>query len=353
MKCKSCGGNMRYDVSSYGLVCDSCGAKRTLHKPEEESVVEEKDFDSAIRDAKTDWGTERRTVTCKQCGAQMIYGSDQMSGICPYCGSAIVLGAEELNCGIAPNGIIPFTTTREEVERNYYKWNKFALWSPESFRKGKVLGNMVGVYVPYWTFDSDTITSYTGKFGFTSTYNSGDSTSAETTWYQKSGVADVFINDVCTCASKRFYNNDKLNRVVKFDAEDIIPYNPEALSGFAAEKYTIDIDEAWENVRPVIKKKIERAICDKERADCYDKMKLSTEYSNIKFRYFLFPVWLSACNYKCKTYYVVASGHDNRGLCDRPVSVVKILILILILLGLFSLPTMSFFIMLIISYFLR
>ena len=143
MKCANCGGTMRYDVAGYCLVCDHCGTSRPLHKPEEEFVSEERDFESAVRDASKDWGTARRAANCKQCGALMLYPSDQMSGICPYCGSAIVLSAEEMNCGIAPSGVIPFKTTKEEVEKNFYKWNKFALWSPEHFRKGKVLGNLV------------------------------------------------------------------------------------------------------------------------------------------------------------------------------------------------------------------
>ncbi len=345
MKCRNCDGTMRYDVASYCLVCDFCGSKRPLHKPEEEFVSEERDFISAMRDASSDWGIQRRAVSCKQCGAVMLYDADQMSGMCPYCGSAIVLGAEELNCGIAPSGIIPFKTTKEEVEQNYYKWNKFALWSPESFRKGKVLGNLVGVYVPFWTFDADTVTTYSGDFGRTVTHGDSETTK----WDYRTGMVDAFIDDVSVCASKRFINNKKLNQVVRFTPEDIQNYTPDALLGFAAEKYTINIDEAWEMAKKSSRKKIEIAAKKREFADCYRDLKLSTEYDNIKFRYFLFPVWLAACPYKGKTYYVVASGLDNRGLCDRPVSVWKMVILGVILLSFFMIPMVSYIIMLIIS----
>ena len=336
---------MRYDVAGYCLVCDHCGTSRPLHKPEEEFVSEERDFVSAVRDASKDWGTARRAANCKQCGAELLYPSDQMSGICPYCGSAIVLSAEEMNCGIAPSGVIPFKTTKEEVEKNFYKWNKFALWSPEHFRKGKVLGNLVGVYVPFWTFDADAVTTYSGEFGRNVTR--GDS--EITKWSKGSGVVDNVINDTCVCASRRFVGNKKLNQVVLFKPDDIQKYTPDALVGFAAEKYTIDIDEAWEMARNATRKKLEYSAQKQECADFCRNVKLSTEYSNIKFRYFLFPVWLAACPYKGKTYYVVASGLDNRGLCDRPVSVWKMVILGAIVLSLFLLPTFSYFIMLIIN----
>ncbi|WP_185752576.1 hypothetical protein [Butyrivibrio sp. AE2032] len=50
MKCSNCGGTMRYDVASFGLVCDFCGHTKPLHRPEEQYVSEERDFESALRE---------------------------------------------------------------------------------------------------------------------------------------------------------------------------------------------------------------------------------------------------------------------------------------------------------------
>ena len=347
MKCNNCGGTMRYDVGRQGLVCDFCGALKPLDKPEAQNVSVERSFDASLSQASTDWGIIRRQVTCKQCGAALLYDADQISGMCPYCGSAIVLDAAETNSCIAPTGIIPFTTTREEVEKNYYKWNKFAIWSPESFRKGKVLGNLVGVYVPFWTFDTDTVSSYAGDFGTTVTR--GDS---QVTEYRKgSGVVNAFIDDVCISASKRFVSNKKMSSVVRFKPDEIMPYTPEALAGFSAEKYTIDINEAWGLAQDTFKKRIESAACKKEYAECCKNVQMSTNFSNVKFRYFLFPVWLAACPYKGKIYYVVASGHDNRGLCDRPVSAAKLILLVLAILSMLAIPFVAYVVMMLISIF--
>ena len=115
MKCANCGSDMRYDVSVMGLVCDYCGAVKNLPKPEDEQLIGDMDFGTAIRGAATDWGVSRRPVECKSCGAQMFYSPDQMSGICPYCGSFVVVSGEEADLGMAPNAIIPFSMTREEI----------------------------------------------------------------------------------------------------------------------------------------------------------------------------------------------------------------------------------------------
>ena len=344
MKCSSCGGTMRYDVASYGCVCDFCGFTKKLHRPEEGVAVGEFDFNSALGKASSDWGITQRLVTCKQCGAIMLYDSDQMSGMCPFCGSAIVLTEQE-TLGIAPSAIIPFSVTKEQVAENFYKWNKFAFWSPESFRKGKVLGNLTGVYIPYWTFDTNTVTTYSGRFGYTTTTSDGGTS---TRWSDRSGIVEKFMNDVCICASRKFLNDKMLNGVAKFDAKELIPYTPEALAGFAAEKYTVGIDEAFNYLKSgAIKNNIEYAARKNESADCYQKLQLSTEYSDVKYKLVLVPMWLTACVYRGQVYNVAASGHSNRGNCNRPVSTLKIVLLILIILGIFGAPFIFYIIMMI------
>lgn len=321
MKCVTCGGEMRFDIASCSLVCDYCGTAKNLHRPEEQIYVEERDFASAMRYANTDWGTRRRLVNCKHCGAEMLFDPDQMSGMCPYCGSSIVLTAEEAECGIAPNAVIPFSVTREEVEKKFYRWNRFAFWSPEKFRKGKVLGNLMPVYIPYWTFDTDTVTTYSGRFGRTT----GSGEDRKTDWYLRSGMVEKFIDDYCICASRRFCNDKLLNSVISFRTGDLVPYEPGVLSGIAAERYTISIDDAWNAARAGgITDRVVKAINEKENADCYNDLKFSTEYNNIRFKCVMIPVWLTGCVYGGRTYNVVASGFNGRGNCNRPLSIPKL-----------------------------
>ena len=323
MKCANCGGTLRYDIASYGLICDFCGTVRRLHRPEEGAAIDEFDFATALRGSNTNWGVTRRLINCKSCGAQLLYDSDQMSGMCPYCGSAVVLSAEDADCGVAPSAIIPFTLTKEQVAEKFYRWNKFAFWSPEKFRKGKILSDLVPLYIPYWTFEADAVTTYTGRFGHTT--GSGDN--EKTTWYQKTGIAEKHISEFNVCGSRKFFNNKMLNSVVSFTSSECLPYTPETLSGMAAEIYTIGIDEAWNYAKTVgLKNKIMESARENEHADCYSNLNYSTEFYNVKFKYVLVPVYLAGCKYGGKIYNVVASGTNGRGNCNRPVSVAKFII---------------------------
>lgn len=334
MNCSSCGGVLRYDIARCGLICDHCGTIRPLHRPEEGAVVGDMDFASAVRTANANWGVSRRLVICKSCGAQMLYDSDQMSGLCPFCGSAIVLSPEEANCGIAPNAIIPFSITKEQVAGRFYRWNKFAFWSPEKFRKGKVLGNLTPVYIPYWTFDADTVTTYRGKFAYTT--GSGDN--EKTVCRVKEGIVEKHIDDCCVCGSRKFSNDRMLNSVISFRASELIPYQPEILSGMAAEIYTVGIDEAWSIAKSAgMRDKIRSAAIANEYASGCSEFMFSTEYYNVRFRYVLIPVWLTGCMYGGKVYNVVASGHNGTGKCSRPFSVFKLISFLVIMAALFTL----------------
>ncbi len=336
MNCKNCGAVIRYDPKTYSLICDSCGFSKVLPKPDETFAVEEKDFSSAVDNASRDWQTDLRTVTCKQCGTVTYNDPNQISGICPYCGSTTVLDNSELADSIAPSAVIPFRMSKEDIASKFYKWNKWAFWTPEKFRKGAILDDLKGVYVPYWTFDADSHSSYSGRFGITVT--NGDDTS--TKWHDGNGGFDLFIDDKIVCGSKRFVSYKKLKNIIIFNKDDLIPYTPEALLGFSAEKYTIGLEESWEIAKQELKKRMLNKACDNESADFYDKNKtqITTEYRNIKYRYILVPMWLSATRYKDKVYNVIASGIDGRGDAQRPISVAKIMIIILLLVGIFLLP---------------
>ena len=331
MNCNNCGGTMRYDIESYGLVCDSCGAVRKLRRPEEGVIVGETDLTDAVRAAGKDWGVSSRIVECNSCGARMIYANDQLSGMCPFCGSSVVLSAEDADCGIAPNAIIPFSIPKDDVIKRFYRWNRFAFWAPEKFRKGKVLGNPTPLYVPFWTFSADAVITYSARFG----YEIGTGDDRKVSWKIKNGIAETHISDQSICGSRKFSSDAMLNKVAAFKTEDLVEYSPDILSGMAAEIYTVGVDEAWNNVmRGKFRKLAMDAAMKHEGADLYKDMRFSVEYSNIKFRYALIPVWLSGCRYKGKIYNMVSSGYDLRGNCNRPVSVLKLVVpLILLFIG--------------------
>ena len=107
-KCPDCGGTMDFDPKTGALLCPYCGNIVEIEDGEEEPErAEELSFDDAEYTGNCDWGTEKRVIRCKSCGAETIYDASVVSGECPYCGSNQVMeaGAEHI---LAPGGVCPF-----------------------------------------------------------------------------------------------------------------------------------------------------------------------------------------------------------------------------------------------------
>ena len=87
------------------------------------------------------------------------------AGECPFCGTTVVAGTGETK-PIKPRGLLPFAVTAQRARESYRKWLN-GLWFAPSALKEHARGDtsLEGVYVPYWTYDSDTATAYSGQRG--------------------------------------------------------------------------------------------------------------------------------------------------------------------------------------------
>ena len=345
-KCPNCSATLRFEPAKAGLVCDYCGYSVKLEDVTA-GAVEEIDFASAIDKSSTDWGINTHTVKCGQCGAVTINDAMQISGSCPFCGSVNIVENDAGDKTIAPNAVIPFKISKEEALKSLNSWFRKALFAPESFRKGKHLKDLTGVYVPYWTFDTDTVTRYSGSFG----YIEYTKDSTRTKYRQRSGRHDEFIDDYLVSASRKIYGNKFFRHVSTFDKAAVIPYTPDVLAGFVAERYSIGLDEAWSYARRGISERMKGRAIAEERADCVDKYQATTDFSNVKFKYLLAPMWLASFQHDGKVYHIVMNGQNGMRNCTWPLSTLKvvlaiggfILLFLLIFLGMTGLSFLSWF----------
>ena len=70
-KCPNCGATVVYDPETLSMSCPFCGYSRQLPKPEDNGQdVEELDFSTAKNRESLDWGKEKKSLVCKNCGAK-------------------------------------------------------------------------------------------------------------------------------------------------------------------------------------------------------------------------------------------------------------------------------------------
>jgi hypothetical protein len=202
----------------------------------------------------------------------------------------------------------------------------------EYARKGRALN---GMYVPFWTFDADTRSRYSGSRGdhyyetrtVTVNVNGRNVQRQEqvrhTRWTPVSGQVAARFDDVLVMASTSLplrLGND----LTPWDLTALQPYSPDFLAGFRAEGYTIGLADGYAagqaHMEQVIASNVRRDIGgDEQRVDHID-----TEWSDQTFKHILLPVWMAAYKYNRKSYRFLVNGQTGEVQGERPWSVWKI-----------------------------
>lgn len=322
-KCPQCGGTMDFDPEQGKLHCPYCDYLEEIGKEEEISAkAQEMDFEEAELTGNCDWGVAQKTVTCKSCGAVTVYDALEVANECPYCGSNQVMEANDMTT-LAPGGVVPFKITAKQAGENFKKWLKRKWFCPKEAKESAKADSFRGIYLPFWTFDADTATQYTAKYGKDRKVKRGDKEEIVTDWYPTSGTFYQFINDQLVAASTN-HEESVMHEIEPFDTEDNKAYRPEYIAGFAAERYSIGLKDAWEKAKQFIKSRlrglIESKIIDEKHADHVSNLVMNTTYSNITYKYLLLPVWISSFQYKGKIYQFMVNGQSGKVGGHSPVS---------------------------------
>ena len=331
--CENCGADYRFAPVAARLSCDHCGHTKDLNSgPWGRASLKELDFNAAIaQDLPEAEMEETRVMQCTSCGAQVEYDAHVHAKECPFCATPVVTDTGT-HRHIKPRGVLPFALSEDQARDAMTEWLGRLWFAPNGLqdyaRKGR---KMQGIYVPYWTFDADTTSRYTGERGtvYTETrtvMREGKPTQQQdikVRWRNVRGTVARFFDDVLVLASqslpKRF--TDALE---PWDLPALEPYRPEFLAGFRAEGYAIALPEGYEEAREKMARVIERDVRFDIGGDRQRIQSLDTDVRDVTFKHVLLPVWLAAYKYQGETYRFVVNGRTGRVQGERPWSAVKI-----------------------------
>ena len=192
-----------------------------------------------------------------------------------------------------------------------------------------------GVYLPYWTFDAKADAHYTAQGGRrrTVTKKGPDGKTVQETvvdWFPTSGSIRHFFDDVLIAASRSLKQN-LLERVGSFGLNQVASYSPEYFSGYNAEVYTVDLDDAHIEARRHMDYNLEE-MARQDVLRHYDEVRavsVRANYSDETYKHVMLPVYATAYTYKGKKYHVLINGQSGRVEGDYPKSPAKIIAIIL------------------------
>lgn len=337
--CDNCGSDLRFDPGDDRLVCDHCGHTEPIAGSGPwQGSIRELDFRAAVEQRlAAEEIEETRVVTCPNCGAQTEYDSDIHAAECPFCATPVVTDTGT-HRHIKPRGLLPFALEEEQARSAVTDWLGRLWFAPnglqEYARKGR---RMSGIYVPYWTFDADTKSSYTGQRGthyyVTKTViRDGKRRNVrvrKTRWRSVSGRVARFFDDVLVLAS-RSLPKTYTDGLEPWDLSALEPYKPEYLAGFRAEGYQVELADGFKEARAYMDRMIRRDVKYDIGGDDQRIGTVDTAVSDVTFKHILLPVWLAAYKYRGKTYRFVVNGRTGRVQGERPWSVWKIAFAVLV-----------------------
>jgi hypothetical protein len=306
--------------------------------PEPTGEVLEHDFESQLASLESGATTTVvAEVNCEACGATNQLDANQTSGECAFCGTPFVQQPQTANV-LCPQAVLPFAVTREEGLGHFREWINGLWFAPNKLKQfARDIGKLKGLYIPHWTYDSDTTTDYMGQRGvayYVTVSDSKGNTRQERriNWYPATGRVFVDFDDILVPASDTLPRK-YVDELEPWDLPNLTPYADEYLSGFQSESYTTDLRAGF----AIAKDKMVADIDSKIRWDIGgDEQRIhskTTYYENITFKYILLPVWISAYRFKDRNFQFLVNARTGEVQGERPYSWIKITLAVLLVIA--------------------
>ena len=343
-KCPSCGGVMVFDPQGQSLQCEYCKNVISFDDNKQDPTAYGFDNDNELEPQV--WGEERHSVKCKSCGASTVFDAYIVADKCPFCGNSNIQ-EEVITNGIMPESLIPFKITADTAIAQYKKWLKGKWLAPTKLKKGvnNQYVQLTGMYVPCWSFDADTSSFYTamaGEYYYVTVYRTETRNGKteqvphqerRTRWYPVSGQYVEDFRDYIVDSSLHI-DDDMMAGIQPYDLKELTLYKSEFLSGFKAERYSVDLKTGWETAKERLSHQIEDGIRSQIHADEVKNIRFKTSYSSKKYKHILLPLWFSSFKYKEKTYGYMINGQTGKVDGKSPLSPWKVTALVIALLAL-------------------
>lgn len=335
-ECPSCSASIEFNPATGKLNCPYCGYESEIAPPEDKAnrFAQEIDFSAAQSRDSFNWGVDKKAIICEACAAESIYDALQVADSCPYCGSNQVMEASAANT-LAPNGVCMFEVTSKQAGENFHKWIRGRWFTSSAAKRSAKPDNFKGVYLPYWTFDSKTASTYSARYGRYRTVRDKDGkTRTVTDWYTTRGFYQEFIDDHLVSATTR-YDRGIMSKIEPFQTNNAKAYQPEYVTGFISERYSIGLEDGWQIAQKEIHNhlvsQVKSQVRIQNRADVVSSVSLSTTHDAITFKYVMLPIWLSSFRYKEKVYRFMVNGQTGKVGGEAPISPLRVAIAVILL----------------------
>jgi DNA-directed RNA polymerase subunit RPC12/RpoP len=331
--CAGCGARVEYAPGTTTLQCPYCGYQQQVAGID--AVVQEHSFDEwAAMAAKPRTQLAEHVLHCRGCGAQVT--SDDLSAACTFCGAPVVVDVAA-DPQIAPEAVVPFAINAHAAADAVRTWVRSRRFAPNRLKQAGTSESMNGTYLPFWTYDADTESDYTGQRGEhyweseTYTDDQGNTQTRQvqrTAWHPAEGHVSRGFDDVLVPASG-LLPGDRLAAMGPWTPASGVAFQPDYLAGFRTLRYDLEPDQGLGQAKQIMARTVEQDCRHDIGGDEQRVSSVDTAYAEVMFKLVLMPVWIAAYLYGGKSFQVLVNAGTGAVVGERPYSRIKIAVAVL------------------------
>lgn len=326
-QCPSCTGPLRFVGGSGRLECEYCGTSYDV------AVIEQlyADKEQAAAGADPQWDTSMagdawseeeaahiRVYGCPSCGAELLCDDTTAATACPYCGNPTVVPGQ-FTGQLRPDYVIPFKLDKAAAVaalKRYYKGKRFL---PKTFADGNHIGEVKGVYVPFWLFNGEADADMRFRGTIVHVHRTGDEEVTVTEHYRVARSGSVAFERIPVDGSSKM-PDAHMDAIEPFAYGELKPFSSAYLPGFLADKYDQDAEACGQRANARIRASAQDAFT----ATAGGYATLVPEHSDIRLRrgevkYALLPVWMLSTKWAGRDFLFAMNGQTGKLIGDLPV----------------------------------
>jgi len=349
--CANCGAPIKYKPGTQKTVCQYCGTENNIREENPAPVViQENNLHEFLNNFERKGLTmEAKLVKCTSCAAEVTLQPGLTSDNCPFCDTPLIIQNASVCQVHRPQYLLPFRIDEKTAKEKFGQWIGNLWFAPNNLQKYKKgHDKMNAMYLPYWTYDCQTVTAYRGERGmhYYETQTVQETVDGKTVtrqvqvrktrWTPVSGVIRHSFDDVLVPATRSLPAN-RLNDLEPWNTQSIVPFDSRFLAGIRTEQYQISLSEGYTVAKRKMEDRIEQRIYQDIGGDEQRITSKQTDYLHPTFKHILLPVWVSAFRYNGKAYQFIVNAQTGEVQGERPYSIIKIALVVLLVLAVIGL----------------
>lgn len=331
-KCPNCSAPLSFLPGHDKVTCEYCGTEFEVKAIEELYAAKEAAAAKAQQAKEAKWDTagagdewaqeevaQMKAFTCSSCGAQLVCDENTMATECCYCGNPTMLPSR-FEGMLRPDFVIPFKKTKEEAVaalKEFYKGKKLL---PAAFTANNRVEAIQAMYVPFWLFDSSVTASGTYHATSDSVIETQDEIITTTMHYDCVREGKMSFENIPVDGSKKMAD-DFMESIEPFDYSEMVPFSTAYLTGYLADKYDVDAEEAVSRADERVVKSAEG--CLEATVTGYTMVRDNGDCAVMKDKnavhYAMAPVWILTTRYEDKPYTFMMNGQTGKFVGSLPI----------------------------------